>query len=142
MSSAADLLLADTSEASAIVASDYPLGTFKGVNVDGLDPLKTAALHSLLAQKGFADVLREYQPIAQASPGGPWLVRLPSELIMCLTHVSPQDQASLAARWASSDQAQEAGWTEEDADGYLGRLIPFAHTAAFDGKDLYLWIYS
>ena len=142
MSAAADLLLAVPSEASAIVASEYPLGTFKGVNIDGLDPLKVAALHCLFTPRAFAEVLREYQPVAQASPSGPWLVKLPGEFTGFLTHVSPQDQSDLAARWASTDQAQEDGWSEQDADGYLGRLIPFAHTASFEGKDLYLWIYS
>ena len=142
MGSAADLLLAAPSDAQAIVASDYPLGTFKGVNIDGLDPLKLAALHSLFVSKTLADVLRDYQPIAQASPKGPWLIRLPGELITSLGNIAPPDQASVAAKWASTDQVQEEGWSPEDADQYLSRLVPFAQTAAFEGKDLFLWVYN
>jgi hypothetical protein len=142
MSSAADLLLAAPSETGAIIASDYPLGTFKGVNVDGLDPLKLAALQALLAARPFAEALGEYQPMAQASPTGPWLVKLPSELVERLIHISPQDQQALAERWVATDQAQEEGWSVEVADNFLGRLIPFAHTASFETKELYLWIYS
>jgi len=142
MSSAADLIIAAPSEAPAIVASDYPLGTFKGVNIDGLDPLKLAALHSLFVRKAFSDLLRDYQPIAQASPQGPWLVRVPGELIAFLGRVSPPDQPSVAAKWASTDQVVDEGWSPEDADQFLSRLVPFDQTAAFEGKDLFLWIYN
>ena len=142
MSSAADLLLADPSEAPAIVASDYPLGTFKGTNVDGLDPLKLAALHSLLAHRAFGDVLPDYRPVAQASAKGPWLVRLPGELITFLGKIAPPDQASIAAIWAATDQVQEEGWSQEKADQFLARLVPLAQSASFEGKDLFLSIYN
>jgi hypothetical protein len=142
MTSAADLILAASNEASAIVASDYPLGTFKGTNVDGLDPLKLAALHSLFVDTAFSDIVRHYQPIAQASQAGPWLVRLPEDLIVFLGRISPPDQPSVAERWASTDQAQEDGWSVEVADQFLGRLVPLAQSAAFEGIDLYLWIYN
>jgi len=113
----------------AILTSDYPLGTFKGVNVDGLDPLKLAALHSLFADNAFADILRGYQPIAQASPQGPWLVRLHSQLIALLGNIAPPDQASVAARWASTEQANEEGWSPEDADQF-GAIQALAGRAA------------
>ena len=142
MSSAADLILAAPADIQAIVASDYPLGKFKGVSVDGLDPLKLAALHWVLVHKALKDILPEYHPVAEASPEGPWLVRIPGELIAALGRIAPPDQASVAAKWASTTQAQEAGWSEQDAAGFLGRLVPFAQTAAFEGKALFLWIYD
>jgi hypothetical protein len=142
VSTAADLILADPSEAAAILASEYPLGTFKGVSIDGLDPVKLAALHSQLTKKSLEEVLSDYQPAGQASPEGPWLVRLPAELIVSLSNIAPPDQSSVAARWASTDQLLEAGWTEQDADGFLGRLVPFAQSAAFEGKGLFLWVYD
>jgi len=141
MPSAADLILAAPSDVQAIVALDYPLGTFHGVNIDGLDPLKLAALHSLFVQKPFGEILQDYRPVAQASPKGPWLVRFPGELITFLGKIAPPDQASVAARWASTEQAQEERWSQEDADQFLSRLVPLAQTAAFEGKGLFLWIY-
>jgi hypothetical protein len=142
MGSAADLILADPQDAAGIVASDYPLGTFKGVNVDGLDPVKLATLHSLFDSRLFGEVLREYQPVAQASPTGPWLIRLPDPLISFLGSIAPPDQLSVAARWASADQLAEAGWSAEDADQFLGRLVLYAQTAAFEGRGLFLWVYN
>ena len=142
MSSAADLILASPGDVQAIVESDYPLGKFKGVSVDGLDPLKLAALHWVLVHKALKDILPEYHPVAEASPEGPWLVRIPGELIAALGRIAPPDQASVAAKWASTTQVQEAGWSAQDAADFLGRLVPFAQTAAFEGKALFLWIYD
>jgi hypothetical protein len=142
MNSAADLVMASTSEVDSIVASDYPLGMFSGVSLDGMDPLKLAALESLLCERPFDDVLGEYRPVAQASPKGPWLVRLPEDLIAYLVKIPPPDQAIVAARWAATTQVTEAGWSEQDADNYLGRLIPFAHKALYESKALFLWVYG
>lgn len=142
MTSAADLILAPSNEAPAIVASDYPLGTYRGVNVDGLDPLKLAALHSLLAHTPLHDVLPAYQPMAQASPAGPWLISLPADLVELLGMIAPPDQASVAAQWAATGLAQEESWSDQEADDFLGRLVPFAQTAAFEGMGLFLWVYS
>ena len=141
MGSLADLLLALSSDVPSIVASEYPLGTFKGINIDGIDPLKLAALHSLLTAKDFNDLLEHYRPVAEASASGPWLIKFPDELITLLANIAPQDYVSTAAKWASTDQVQEEGWSEQDAEQFFARIAHFAQTAAFEGKDVFLWIY-
>jgi hypothetical protein len=141
MGSLVDLIIALSSDAPAIVASEYPLGTFKGINVDGLDPLKLAALHSLFTAKDFSDLLEHYQPIAEASASGPWLIKFPDELIAFLADIAPQDHVSTAAKWASTDQLQGEGWSEQDAEQFLARVVNSAQTAAFEGMDVFLWIY-
>jgi hypothetical protein len=142
MGSLADLIIAVSEDVPAIIASEYPLGTFKGINVDGLDPLKLAALHSLLTADDFDHLLEHYKPIAESSASGPWLIKLPDELIAYLADLAPQDHETTAAKWASTDQAQKEEWSEEDAVQFLGRLVHFSQTSAFEGKNVYLWIYS
>ncbi len=142
MSSLADLIVATSSEAEAIVASEYPLGTFEGVNVDGLDPLQIAALHSTLGDKEFGDLLGGYQPVAEGSPSGPWLIRLPDELIAALANISPDNQASIAGNWATADQLQEAGWSAQDAEKFLARLVRLAQVASFEEKEVFLCVYD
>ena len=142
MGSLADLIIALPSDVPDIVASEYPLGTFKGINVDGLDPLNIAALHSLFTTQDSSDLLEQYKPVAEASASGPWLIKFPDELTAFLADVAPQDHASTAARWASSDQIQGEGWSDQDAEQFLAQIAYFAQTAAFEGKDVYLWIYS
>lgn len=142
MGSLADLIIAQSGDIPAIVASDYPLGIFRGINVDGLDPLIIAALHSLFTDKDYSDLLEQYQPVAEASASGPWLIKFPDELTTFLADIPPQDHASTAAKWASTDQLQGVGWSVQDAEQFLARVAYFAQTAAFEGKDIYLWIYS
>jgi hypothetical protein len=124
------------------VASEYPLGSYKGVNVDGLDPLQIAALHSVVADKTFEELLGSYEPIAAGSDTGPWLVKFPEELIATLAGISPDNQASIANQWAASNQLQEAGWSEQDAIGFLARLVHFAQVVSFENLELFLCAYD
>lgn len=142
MGSNADLIIALSSDAPAIVASEYPLGTFKGINIDGLDPVKLAALHSVFTAKDFSDLLEHYQPVSEASASGPWLIKFPDELIALLADLAPQDYASTVAKWASTDQVQVEGWSEQDTEQFFARIAHFALTAAFEGKAVFLWIYN
>ncbi|MGB2897165.1 MAG: hypothetical protein WBB65_13495 [Anaerolineales bacterium] len=142
MGSNADLIIASSSDVPTIVASEYPLGTFKGINADGLDPLKLAVLHSLVTAKDFSDLLEHYQPIAEASTRGPWLIKLPDELITLLANLAPQDHASTTAKWASTDQVEEEWWSEQDAEQFFARIVHCSQSAVFEGKDVFLWIYN
>jgi len=142
MGSAADLILAAGDEGPAIVASDYALGSFRGINVDGLDPLKLAALHSVLAEKAFNGLLGEYQTIAEGSPNGPWLIKFPAELVGFLANIPPEDHASVASKWASSDQLQEEGWSAQVAEQFVARVVHFAQNAQYEGKEVFLLIYD
>ena len=142
MGSLADLVVATSSDAEAIVASDYPLGDFKGVNVDGLDPLQIAALHSVLAGKELTELLGNYEPIAAGSDSGPWLVKLPKELIAALGSIAPDNQASIGNQWAATDPLLEAGWSEQDAVGFVARLVHFAQVVSFEDKELFLCAYD
>jgi len=142
MGSLADLIVATSDDAEAIVASDYALGSYKGVNVDGLDPVLIAALHSVLANKEFGELLGIYEPVASGSAGGPWLIKLPDDLISALEIIAPDSQTSVANQWASTRQVQEAGWSEQDSLGFLARLVHFAQVVSFEGLELFLCAYD
>ncbi|GMR10223.1 MAG: hypothetical protein BMS9Abin28_1044 [Anaerolineae bacterium] len=142
MSSLADLIIATSSEVEAIVASEYPLGTFEGVNVDGLDPLQIAALHSALVDKEFGELLGGYQPVAEGSPSGPWLIRIPADLIAALAIISPDNQASIAGNWTTADQLQESGWSAQEAEKFLARLVRLAQVASFEEREVFLCVYD
>ncbi len=142
MGSLADLIVASSNDAEAIVASEYPLGSFKGVNVDGLDPLQIAALHSVLADKTLEELLGNYEPIAAGSDSGPWLVKIPEDLIATLANVSPDNQASIGNQWVTSDALQGAGWSEQDVAGYLAQLVHFSQVVSFDNTELFLCAYD
>jgi len=142
MGSLADLLVASSSDAEAIVASDYPLGTYQGVNVDGLDPLQVAALHSVVTGKELTELVGDYEPIAAGSESGPWLVKFPEELIQALGKITPDKQAAIGNQWVATDPLKNAGWTEQDAVGFVARLVHFAQVVSFENKELFLCAYD
>ena len=134
--------MATSSDAEAIVGSEYPLGSLKGVNVDGLDPLQIAALHSVLAGKELAELIENYEPVAAGSKSGPWLVKIPEDLIADLANVSPDNQASIGNQWAALEPLQGAGWSEQDAVGHLARLVHFSQVVSFKKMELFLCAYD
>jgi hypothetical protein len=142
MDTLVDLIVAALDEGPAVLASDYPLGEYQGVNVDGLDPLKVAALHAQLAQKDLPLLLPAYNPMAEATPDGPWLVRLPAELITALAGIAPQDIPEAAAAWATTEALRQDGWSGQEAEKYLARVSHFARQAAYDKKEVFLFVYN
>ena len=142
MGSLADLLLATPEDIPDIVASDYPLGTYKGTNVDGLDPLMLLALHSLLAEKPLEQMVAQYEPVALASEEGPWLVRIPPDLLAILADVAPHDIEALAGRWVQTDQLRGTGWSQNDMRIFIEPLILYAQSIAGSDKELFLWTYG
>jgi hypothetical protein len=138
----ADLLVAEAGDIPSITASEYPLGEFKGVNVDGLDPLTLAALHADLSGEVFETLLEKFHPVAEASPNGPWLIRFPPDFVGRLAEFSPPDYPNLAQRWLATTQVGEVGWPQDVAERFVGQIVYFAQNASFEGKELFLWVYS
>jgi hypothetical protein len=142
MGSLADLIMGTSDDTQAIVRSEYPLGTFTGVNIDGLNPLHVAELHSILTDTDFNQIMDHYKPIAVGSKQGPWLVRFPRELLAAIANIAPHDLASVAAQWAATDRLQGEAWSDQDVENYLGQLLHFSQTATFEEKEVFLCVYS
>ncbi|MDF1500964.1 MAG: hypothetical protein P1P76_10885 [Anaerolineales bacterium] len=142
MGSLADLLQATSADIPDIVASDYPLGTYKGASVDGLDPLMLIALQAMLSGKPTDELVDLYQPVAEASEEGPWLVRIPPELLRILADIAPHDVETFAEKWVQTDQLRDSGWTVEDLAFFLEPLILYAQSIGGSGKELFLWTYG
>jgi hypothetical protein len=142
MGSLADLIIASANDVQAIAASDYPLGAFKGINIDGLDPLLLSELHSVLTGQESGTLLHKYQPIAEASPTGPWLIRFPEDMIASLANIPPQYFAATARKWAAVDRPGHESLSSDEAEKFIARLNHFARTAAFEGLEMFLWIYN
>ena len=138
----ADLIVADLGDMQAVVESEYPLGAYKGGNVDGLDPLMLAELHALLTQQSLQDVLAAYRPAAQASEQGPWLIHVPAAMVHQLADLPPQDHPALAARWGAGARMQEQARGGQWAEEMLERAAFQAQSAAFMGKELFLVVYD
>jgi hypothetical protein len=138
----ADLLMASSEDIPTIVASEYPLGKFRGVNIDGLDPLMVIALHASITGQAVEELMDSYHPVAHATESGPWLIQFPGTLTEHLSGLQPPDYPQVARVWAESYRARGEELSQVDAEKYLGQMSYLAQTATFDGKELFLWIYS
>jgi hypothetical protein len=138
----ADLIVADIGDMQAVVESEYPLGAYKGGNVDGLDPLMLAELHALVTGQSLQEVLAAYRPEAQASEQGPWLIHVPAAMVHQLADLPPQDHPALAARWVAGTRMQEQARDGQWAEQMLERTAFQAQSAAFEGKELFLVVYD
>ena len=142
MASMADLVLAKSDAADEILSSEYPLNHFRGVNIDGLDPLMLSALHAQVTGSDLESAIELYRPIKQAADTGPWLVQVSPDLIEALGHIPPEDIPQASAKWADTPTMQQAGWSTQDAEQYLGQVHHFSQTAAFEQIELFLVVYS
>ncbi|MEJ2010612.1 MAG: hypothetical protein P8X64_00125 [Anaerolineales bacterium] len=138
----ADLLMASPEDIPTIVASEYPLGSFRGVNIDGLDPLMLVALQASVSGQAFDSLTDLYHPVAQASENGPWLIQIPSELTEHLAGLQPPDYPAVARGWTAVDTPTGVELSTTEAEKFLGQMAYLAQTAVFDGKHLFLWVYS
>jgi hypothetical protein len=59
-----------------------------------------------------------------------------------LASISPDNQALIANQWAASNQLQEAGWSEQEAIGFLAQLVHFAQVVSFENLELFLCAYD
>lgn len=138
----ADLLVASSDDIATIVASEYPLGKFRGVNIDGLDPLMLVALHTSVTGEAFEQLMDSYHPTAQAEESGPWLIQFPGELTEYLSGLQPPDYPLAARSWVESFHEHGEELAQQEAEKYLGQMCYLAQIATFDGKELFLWVYS
>jgi hypothetical protein len=101
-----DILIADASEAKAILASEAHNEEWHGLSAKGLDPAELAGLLSVFSnQPDQPDLVDEFQIVAEEdTENGPWVYSIPDRLI---DHVAALEQSEIdhvARRWA-----EEAG---------------------------------
>lgn len=138
----ADLLMASPEDIPTIVASEYPLGSFRGVNIDGLDPLMLVALQASVTGQPLDSLTELYHPVAQASENGPWLIQIPSELTEHLAGLQPPDYPAVAKGWTTVNTPTGVELSTTEAEKFLGQMAYLAQTAVFDGKHLFLWVFN
>ena len=62
--------------------------------------------------------------------------------IEALGKIAPDNQAAIGNQWAATDPLRNAGWTEQDAVGFVARLVHFSQVVSFENKELFLCAYD
>lgn len=140
MSVLANIVMADAEEADAIGESSRPAEDWRGVEVKGLDAAKIAMLQSILTGQTFDEALGEYDPIYAAGEDGPWVIRIPDELVERLAALEDEVLEPIGEELAATAEFEMDGWPADEVQMVLAELAALAGIAANQGKALFIWL--
>jgi len=137
------LLVADASEADALLASDEPSKTWDGFFCRGLDRIKLATLWALV-EAGSADNRLEQRldAIRTISAGDRWLWVdiVPPKMLGSLTSIAAMEedeQELLAKRWCQTEELE--GWDASEVFDLVRSIGDTAESAHLENKTLVIW---
>ena len=143
MSISSELVVADASEAEAVLASDLPSRTWEGFGYKGLDHIKLITLWALVESGAPRDRFEErLSSLKVHSKGeqGPWADVLPSRMLPALASASSGESAefdALASAWGNTQEFE--GWQEDEVTELLRLVVELAESAQLQGKTMILW---
>jgi hypothetical protein len=135
-----DLVAAPATDADRIANSVNPAAEFGGIDIKGIDSVKFGTLHAILTGRSFEDLLPEYDPVVTVSDDGPWLFRLPTELVVRLASLAGGDERAVVSRWAATEEFALDGWSASDVARALDEIVALARKGLDAGHSLFLWM--
>ncbi len=137
-----DLLVATEADMEAIGEMDYPLGQFPGLDAKGLDWVSFSTLQELVTGEPYDDVLKLYDPVLTVSDDGPWISKIPANLVQRLASLTETERRTIGARWAQTDELKHQ-WTEDVVQEVLEDICKLAVKAVSQPDHvLLMWICS
>ncbi len=135
-----DLVVAPVDDAEKVAHADVPSRAFGGIDIKGIDTVKFGTLHSLVTGRTFDEVLALYDPVVEVSDDGPWVFRIPEELVERLAALSEEEGRTVAAKWAATEEFALSGWDEAAVSDGLVAICELARRAVDSGQALFLWM--
>ncbi len=135
-----DLVVAPEGEAERILQSAVPSKEFGGIDIKGIDTVKFTVLHSILTGRTFEELSPAYEPVAMESDDGPWVFRIPTDLVSRLAGLSVDEIHKLAKQWAGTEEFTFDRWAESEVDKILTSISELARKAIGTGQVLFLWM--
>src|SRR3954470_7804655 len=121
-----DLVVAPVGDAERVAHAEVPSQAFGGIDINGIDTVKFGTLHSIVTGRSLEALLPEYQPIVTVSEEGPWVFRLPPDLVSRLAELDDAARARVTKQWAGTEEFALDGWAENDVAGALGPISTLA----------------
>src|SRR5687767_4372724 len=132
-----DLVVAPEGHADLILAEGNPSRAFGGIDIKGIDTVKFGTLHSILTGRSFEELLPEYDPVATASEEGPWVFRIPPELVSLLAGLQGPEKDRVARQWASTEEFELSGWDATEVAEALDSIGGLARQSVEAGAGLF-----
>jgi hypothetical protein len=138
-----DLLISGPGEIQAVIAKT---ATTSGddaprIDISDFDLIPLSQLLCLFSgQTWDVAILDSFPIIEEQSVNGPWIHRLPDELVKWLSTLQPADLDGVAMKWSQTEELQEM---EDRQPGITLEVVVaitrLARKAVDEGKHLYLW---
>ena len=136
-----DIVVADASEASAVAADGDRLRTWPGVDAKGVDSVKLAILWGLLSNDpSKANAGADFETLHEIPDEGPWVFRVPEELVQLLASLDDAGAASTAVAWAKAEEFVLDGWNAAAVRSILSELRTLARKTLSGRKSMLMWM--
>jgi len=140
MSALTDFVVLPDADLTRLAAARSPAAELGGVHLKGIDPVKVAQLHAILTGRPIRDVFAAYDPVVSVSEEGPWIFRLPVELVNRLAAVGTEESEGAVARWAASEEVVLDRMTPDQMAEAFRALMTLAQRAESAGQSVFLWL--
>lgn len=138
-----DILVATEQDALAYDASlefrKSPTAAITVVYYKSFTGLEFGTLWALASGEPFEMRRHKLRHISHGDEGERWLEAFPEELVAVLSALPEAELASLAARWAATDELRLSHMLPEHAEPVVRDLRRLAAQARHEGKGMYLW---
>ena len=140
-----DFLLAQPSDATAVLEEAAPAQRWRGFETKSIDPIKLSTLAAIL-EHGPHDVQSDesddlgIEELAVGGEEGPWVFLVSEELVSKLAGIPDSELAPLAMHWHQADEFQLDGWSEHEVLDVLGNLHKLAAEAQSSGMSVLLFM--
>lgn len=137
-----EIVVAEVAEAQEVLVG--PRQTrWTTLQLKDLDTIKLGTLAFILQDRDFKDVdavvdYSEFELLASDGEEGPWVFRIPDDLIISLTSTSDDSLAEASSKWAGTEELEMDGWSEQDASEVVGEIAGLAKLAG--AKSVLLWM--
>lgn len=123
-----DFVIAREDEAESLGEAEDPADTWPTLEAKGVETVKLATLCALAANDSDdADAFAGAFDLVAGDPEeGPWILAVPAEIVAVLAGIPDARLASIASRWAETDELQMDGWP--GAGGATEALAPVVHS--------------
>ncbi len=136
-----DLVLADRSQARAVLASHDPAKEFGGVYAKGTDPISLGALLTALTGEDYDDaIIDEFPEIISDESGEKTVCGVPARFRQALSALSEEEIPDIVERWMETEEFFLTGWDDSIAEAFLRDMMTLLSSEGADRKELWIAI--
>jgi hypothetical protein len=137
-----EIVVAEVAEAPEVLVGPRQ-SRWTTLQLKDLDTIKLGTLAFILQDRDITDVdavvdYSEFELLASAGDEGPWVFRIPGDLITSLAATADGSLAEVSSKWAETEELEMDGWSEQDASEVVGEIAGLARLAG--GRPVLLWM--